>query len=136
MADLRQCVVFGQHGDGRAGAGAAGDGGLERRFNAADAALYLEAVLLQEPGQGVGGIEFLVVQFGMGVDVFGEVEQLLFRSLDGRVGTGGERVFGYGFSAGHVVSLLGSVVKYRHSRNTIIPEIPSFPRKRESRGYK
>ena len=70
VSDLREGVVFGQDRDCRAVASAAGDDRPERRLDAAKTPLHREVMPFKEPGQRLGGVEFLVVQLRVGVDVF------------------------------------------------------------------
>ena len=69
MPNLGQRVILRQHGDGRAVASPARNGGAERRLHAANAPLHLEIPLFEKPCQGVGGIMFLVIQLWMGMDI-------------------------------------------------------------------
>ena len=77
VTDLRQGIVLGKDGDGGAVARAAGYDRAKGRFHPANAPLHVQVMLFQEPGQGRRGVELLVVQFRVVVDVYRQVEQLL-----------------------------------------------------------
>ena len=91
VPDLGEGVVFGQDGHHRAVSGSSLERGPEGGFDAANSAFHGKPVVLQRAGQKLSGVMFLVVEFGMGVYVQGDPEQLF---PSGIYGCGGKGLFG------------------------------------------
>jgi hypothetical protein len=81
MADTRESVVLAQDGHRRSVARL--DGGAEGGVDPAHALLDLEALLAQELRQPGAGLDFLVAQLGIGVDLLGKGLQLVGAAVHG-----------------------------------------------------